>query len=91
MKTFFIFISKLFLRAAIDKTLETQLPKIYEKLDAKLPIALLNGASSSLIKSEIEFTIGQVTRKPVNKEILDIVTTLYDPIQNAGRTQHRPR
>lgn len=91
MKAFFISASKLLLRIAIDKTLETQLPKIYEKLDAKLPVALFNGASPDLVRSEIEFVIGQVTRKPVTKEILDIVTTLYDPIQNAGRTRHRTR
>lgn len=91
MKGFFIFLSKLLLRVAIDKTLETQLPKIYEKLDARLPVALFNGASPGIVKSEIEFVIGQVTRKPVTKEILDIVTTLYDPIQNARRAQHRPQ
>lgn len=91
MKAFFIFLSKFLLRVAIDKTLETQLPKIYEKLDAKLPAALFNGASPEVVKSEIEFVVGQVTHKPVTKQILDIVTTLYDPIQNAGRIQHRQR
>lgn len=91
MKGFFIFLSKLLLRAAIDKTLKDQLPKIYSRLDTKIPVALFNGAAPSTVQSEIEFVIGQVTRKPVTKDVLDIVTTLYDPIQNAGRIQHRPR
>lgn len=91
MKPLLIFLSKKLLRLAIDKALEQALPRIYEKLDVKIPSMLFNGASPNYIKSEIEFVIGQVTGKPVTKNVLDIVTTLYDPIQNAVRTGKHPR
>lgn len=91
IKQVLLFLAKSLLKIAVDKTLEKQLPKIYEKIDTKIPTALFNGASSTIVKSEIEHVIGQVTAKPVTKEILDLVVTLYDPIKNAERIQRRPR
>lgn len=91
MKTFLIALAKFLLRAAIDKTLMEALPRIYEKLDTKIPTALLNRASSAIVKSEIEYTIEQVTRKPATEDMINLVVALYDPIQNARRIQRHPR
>jgi hypothetical protein len=91
IKHFLISLGKAAIKLAIDKALEKALPKIYEKLDTRIPTALFNGASEQIVKSEFEHVIGQVTGKPVTKDVLDLVITLYDPIKNAKRIQRRPR
>lgn len=91
IKHFLVSFGKALLKLAIDKTLEKSLPRIYEKLDTRIPTALFNGASEQIVKSEFEHVIGQVTGKPVNKDVLDLVITLYDPIKNAKRIQRHRR
>jgi hypothetical protein len=91
MKRILFNLAKAILRSLLDETMRLALPKIYEKLDMKIPVALFNGASPKIIESEIEYTIGQVTGKLVTKEVVAIVAALYDPIKNAERTQRRPR
>jgi hypothetical protein len=91
MKQFLISLAKAMLKLAIDKTLEKALPRIYEQLDTRIPVALFNGATPEIVKSEIEHVVGQVTGKPVTKDIVDLVVTMYDPIKNAQRTQRRRR
>ena len=91
MKRILFNLAKAILRSLLDETMRLALPKIYEKLDMKIPVALFNGASPKIVESEIEYTIGQVTGKPVTKEVVAIVAALYDPIKNAERTQRRPR
>jgi hypothetical protein len=91
MKAILIAISRIFLKAAVDRALMEALPKIYEKLDTRIPTALFNRASPVIVKSEIEYTIGQITRKPVTEDMVALVVALYDPIQNAKRIQRHPR
>lgn len=91
LKSILVSLGKALINLAIDKALEKSLPKIYEKLDTRIPTALFNCASEQIVKSEVEHVIGQVTGKPVTKDVLDIVITLYDPIKNAKRIQRKPR
>lgn len=91
MKRILFNLAKAILRSLLDETMRLALPKIYEKLDMKIPVALFNGASPKIVESEIEYTIGQVTGKLATKEVVAIVAALYDPIKNAERTQRRPR
>ena len=91
VNAFLISLSKTILKIAIGKALEKLLPKIFEKVDARIPLALYNGASPAIVRFEIEAAIRQVTGKNVSQDVIDVVTMLYDPIQNAVRTQHRPK
>ena len=91
MQAFLIALSKSILRIAIGKALDTVLPKIFEKIDTKIPAALYNGAPPEIIKLEIGSAIQQVTGKPASKNVIDIVTMLYDPIQNAVSTRYRAK
>lgn len=87
----FLYLGKFFLKMAADKALMKALPKIYEKLDQQIPIALFNGASPIIVKSEIEHTVMKTIKKPATKEVVELISALYDPIQNADRIQRRVR
>lgn len=88
MKALLIFLARLLLKAALDKCLEKALPSIYEKLDVKIPEALSNGFAPKVVESEIKEVISEVTGQAATKEMIDLVITFYDPVQNAIRTQH---
>jgi len=91
VKHFFIIAAKAILKLALDKTLEKALPKIYQELDTRLPVALFNGASPKIVESEIEHVVKKVTGKPATKDIVDLVVTMYSPVKNAERVQRRHR
>lgn len=91
MKAFLVSLSKAILKLAIDEALRRGLPKIYEKLDAKLPNMLFNSASPDVVEKEIEFAIRNVIGKPVTRGMIDVVTSLYDPVQNAKAIRRSKR
>ena len=72
----FLSLSKIALKFAIDKTLEKALPKIYERLDTRIPLALSNGASPLIIKQEIDYAIRQVIGNNATPEMTNIVTKI---------------
>jgi hypothetical protein len=91
MQAVLIYLSKLLLKLAIDRTLQKALPKIFDKIDHRIPLAINNGAPPRVIRCEIEHIIGQVTGQPVTQSVSDLVVSLYDPIKNAERTQRLTR
>ena len=91
MKRILFYLIQKALKALLDKSAKAVLPKIYEKLDTRIPVALFNGASSKVVEAEIKYTIEQVIGKPVAQETVDLVTALYNPIKNAERIQRLPK
>jgi hypothetical protein len=81
--------SQLLLKAAASKNLKQQLPRIYEKLDQTICIALFNYASPQLIKLEIKEAIESATMRPATSAEIQIISALYDPLKNAQRTQRK--
>lgn len=91
MANVFLYLGKLFLKIAAEKMLGKSLSTIYEKLDYNIPVALFNGASPFVIRSEIQHTVASVTKQAASKEMIDLIAAVYDPIENANRTQRRQR
>lgn len=91
LQNLLIRLSRLLLKAAANKSLKRQLPRIYEKLDQTICIALFNYASPQLIKLEIKEAIESATLRPATSAEIQIVSALYDPLKNAQRTQRKGR
>jgi hypothetical protein len=79
MQIILIALAKFFLGVAIDKGLAKVLPKIYEELDDSLPTLLYNKAPKEIISFEISKAIARNMNGIETKEMVDIVTMLYDP------------
>ncbi len=91
MNRFLFNLAKTILLSLLDKSIKAALPKIYEKLDVTIPVALFNGASPRIIKSEIEHVVMKTTGRPANEDVIDLIAALYNPLKNAERIQRQPR
>lgn len=79
MQIILIALAKFFLGVAIDKGFAKVLPKIYEELDDSLPTLLYNKVPKEIISFEISKAIARNMNGIETKEMVDIVTMLYDP------------
>lgn len=89
LQNLLIYFSRLLLKTAADKSLRQNLPRVYEKLDQTICIALFNRASPQLVKLEIREAIESATLRPATSAEIQIVSALYDPLKNAQRTQRK--
>jgi len=91
MKSLFVQLAKILLRLALDRAVRQALPKIYEKLDISVPIAIVNGAPPIVIESEITHLARKYSNNIVSDTTIEALALLYNPVKNAVRTQRRPR
>lgn len=89
MKKLFVRLAKILLRLALDKAIRQVLPKIYENLDISVPIAIVNGASPTVIQSEISYLAKKFSKEEVSDTAVEALALLYNPIKNAVRTQRK--
>jgi len=83
MKELLIKIAKWLLKAAMDKALRENLPKVFAKVDHDVPTLLSAGAPPELITQCISTAISEATGKPALKDQIDAVVGLYSPITPA--------
>jgi len=83
MKKLLIKAAKWLLKAAMDKALRDNLPKVFAKVDREVPTLLTAGASPELITQSISTAISEATGKPPLKDQIDAVVGLYSPITAA--------
>jgi hypothetical protein len=91
MKSLLVQLAKVLLRLALDRAVREALPKIYEKLDISVPIAIVNGAPPAVIESEITHLAKKFTKDTVPDSTIEALALLYNPVKNAVRTQRRQR
>lgn len=91
MKQLLVELAKVLLRFALDKAVREGLPKIYEKLDISIPVAIVNGAPPSVIESEISHVASSLNKGKASKSTVEALALLYNPIMNAVRTQRKGR
>lgn len=91
MKSLLVQLAKVLLRLALDRAVRQALPKIYEKLDISVPIAIVNGAPPAVIESEITHLARKFTKDTVPDSTIEALALLYNPVKNAVRTQRRQR
>jgi hypothetical protein len=83
MKELLIKIAKWLLKAAMDKALRENLPKVFTKVDEQMPALLEHGAPPEVVAHAISSAIGEATGKPALKTQIDAVIGLYNPITAA--------
>lgn len=91
MKSLLVQLAKVLLRLALDRAVRQALPKIYEKLDISVPIAIVNGAPPAVIESEITHLAKKFAKDTVPDSTIEALALLYNPVKNAVRTQRRQR
>jgi hypothetical protein len=91
MKGLFVQLAKVLLRFALDKTVREALPRIYEKLDISVPIAIVNGAPPAVVESEISYLAKKFSDGQVSDTTIEALALLYNPVKNAVRTQRKAR
>lgn len=91
MKNLLVQLAKALLKLALDRAVREALPKIYEKLDISVPIAIVNGAPPAVIESEITHLAKKFTKNTVPDSTIEALALLYNPVKNAVRTQRRQR
>lgn len=91
MKGLFVQLAKVLLRFALDKAVREALPKIYEKLDISVPIAIVNGAPPAVVESEISYLAKKFSNGQVSDTTIEALALLYNPVKNAVRTQRKAR
>lgn len=91
MKNLLVQLAKILLKLALDRAVRNALPKIYEKLDISVPIAIVNGAPPAVIESEITHLAKKFTKDTVSDSTIEALALLYNPVKNAVRTQRRQR
>lgn len=83
MKSLMIRLSKILLRFALDEGLRRSLPEIYKRLDAEVPVLLVNNAPSNSIQGSIASAIADATGQRASANQIEAVISLYDPIKAA--------
>ena len=83
MRSFLVYLSKVLLKLALDKSIKHLLPQVYRQLDAEVPLLIYNNASPSTIKSVVAHAISNVTGVDAPQSQIDAVIGLYDPIKAA--------
>lgn len=91
MKSFLVGLAKILLRLALDRAVREALPRIYEKLDISVPIAIVNGAPPAVVESEISYLAKKFSKGNVSDSTIEALALLYNPIKNAVRTQRKSR
>lgn len=91
MKSFLVGLAKILLRLALDRAIREALPRIYEKLDISVPIAIVNGAPPAVVESEISYLAKKFSKGNVSDSTIEALALLYNPIKNAVRTQRKSR
>ena len=91
MQAFLVGFPKILLRLALDKAVKEALPRIYEKLDISVPIAIVNGAPPAVVESEFSYLAAKFNKGQVSDSTIEALALLYNPIKNAVRTQRKPR
>jgi hypothetical protein len=83
MKELLIKAAKWLLKAAMDKALRDNLPKVFAKVDHDVPTLLSAGAPPEVVAHAISSAISEATGKPALKDQIDAVVGLYSPITAA--------
>lgn len=83
MKAFFLRLSKVLLRFAVDEGLRRSLPEIYKRLDAEVPVLLFNNAPASSVQGSIASAIADATGHRASAAQIEAVIGLYDPVKAA--------
>jgi hypothetical protein len=91
MKALLVELAKALLRFALDKGVREALPRIYEKLDISVPVAIVNGAPPAVVESEISYLAAKFNKGIVSDSTVEALALLYNPIKNATRTQRKPQ
>ena len=84
MKTLFVELGRVLLRLALDRAVREALPRIYNRLDVKMP-ELLSTATPLQVKQEIADAIGATTGKTAAPSQIEAVIGLYSPVAGAIR------
>lgn len=87
MKSFLIALAQVMTRAALTETVRRALPEIYRRLDAEVPLLLVNNAPSSKIAGVIASAIGDSTGKRASISQVRAIISLYDPVRAAKRNR----
>jgi hypothetical protein len=86
MHILFTVLAKIFLEMAISKTLKKALPNIFKEIDSEVPKLIINNAPKEIVSYKISQAIAKNMNGNVSKDVLDIVTMLYDPAK-VGRAE----
>jgi hypothetical protein len=86
LKPLLIAAAQWLLKAAMDKALRDNLPKVYGKLDKEVPAMLEHGAGPEVVAHAISSAISDATGKPALKDQIDAVVGLYSPISAAVKS-----
>lgn len=82
-------LAKALLRLAIDQALEKSLPKVFDRIDAEMPVLLANQAPPVKVTGLIASAIADATGKRATKAQLEAVIGLYNPVAAAVRNISR--
>lgn len=83
MKTFLIRLAKTLLKLALDEALRRALPKVYEQIDAEMPLLLYNNASQTKVQGAVASAISNATGHRASPTQVEAVLGLYDPVKAA--------
>lgn len=83
MRSLLIRLSKILLRFAFDEGLRRSLPEIYKRLDAEVPVLLVNKAPAASVQGSIASAIADATGQRASTSQIEAVISLYDPIKAA--------
>ena len=86
MKHLLITLAQWLLKAAMDKALRDNLPKVYGKIDREVPTLLSAGAAPEVVAHAIGTAIGDATGKPALADQIQAVVGLYNPITAAVKS-----
>jgi hypothetical protein len=84
MKTLFVELGRVLLRLALDRAVREALPRIYNRLDVKMP-ELLSTATPTQVKREIADAISATSGKVASSSQIEAVIGLYSPVAGAIR------
>ena len=85
MKSLLIALAQVMMRAALTETVRRALPEIYKRLDAEVPLLLINNAPSFKIAGVIASAISDSTGKRASTSQVRAIISLYDPVRAAKR------
>lgn len=83
MKSFLLRLAQVLLRFALDEGLRRSLPEIYKRLDAEVPVLLVNNAPPSNVHGLIASAIANATGRRASETQVKAIIGLYDPVQAA--------
>ena len=89
MRPLLLRLAKLFLQLAIDRALEKGLPKVFERVDAELPLLLANNAPPLKVTGLVASAIADATGRRATGDQIKAVLGLYSPVAAAVRNVQR--